>query len=183
MQIANASREQLGFTAMTGSNIYAVPYADRLDFVTLDSTHYDLFDETIPLFHIAVHGLVSYSGLPYNLLSDGQRSFLRQVEYGALPSFILTQESSAQLFRTTINSIYSSRYGYWKDEILRQYQRMRTLAPLASHFIIGHERLQKGIYRTTYENGAQVIVNYTSERYSDGTISVPPSDFIVVGGE
>jgi hypothetical protein len=60
---------------------------------------------------------------------------------------------------------------------------MRTLAPLASHFIIGHERLQKGIYRTTYENGAQVIVNYTSERYSDGTISVPPSDFIVVGGE
>jgi len=182
MQIANISRQRLGSTAMIGSNIYTVPFTDRLDFVTLDSTHYDIFDETIPLYHIAVHGLVRYTGIPYNLQSDSQRLFLHQVEYGALPAFLLTKQSSSLLFRTGANSIYSSKYETWQDEILRQYRAMENLAPLITQFITGHEKIDEGVFVTTYENGMQVIVNYTTSPYVTSTVSVPPQDFIVVGG-
>ncbi len=183
MEIANISREQLGSVAMAGGNIYVVPYADRLDFVTLDSTHYDPFDETIPLYQIAVHGLLTYTSVPHNFLSDSRRMFLHQVEYGALPIFILTKESSSHLIRTVANGVYSSRYDYWRDEIIRQYQSIETLAPTISQFITGHKQLAEGVYSITYENGTQVIVNYNGETYNNDTFSVPPQDFIVVEGK
>jgi hypothetical protein len=182
MMIADLSRKQMGSAAMLGGNIYAIPYADRLDMVSLDSTHYDIFDKTIPLYQIAAHGLVIYSGVPQNFLSDSQRMFLHSIEFGAIPMFMLTRESSSLLFRTGANGIYSSRYDYWRDEIVRQYQAMESLAPLVSQFITGHEQLAEGVYSTTYENGTQTIVNYSSELFIKDTISVPPQDFIVVGG-
>jgi hypothetical protein len=182
MEIAEASRDELGSVSMTGGNIYAVPFSDRLDFVSLDSTHYDFNDETIPLYHIAVHGLVTYTSVPYNFLSNSQRMFLNQIEYGALPVFFLSHESSSLLFRTGANGVYSSRYDYWRDEILRQYQAMEALAPTISQFIIGHAKIADGVYSTTYEDGTQIVVNYNTDAYKSGAISVPPQDFIIVRG-
>jgi hypothetical protein len=182
MEIARLSRDVLGSVAMAGGNVYTVPYADRLDFVTLDSTHYDAFDETIPLYQIAVHGLITYSSAPYNFSSNSQQIFLRQVEYGAIPIFILTQESSSHLLRTGASGLYSSKYDTWRDEIIRQYNEIGKLAPTISQYIIGHTRLGEGVYRTTYENGTQVVVNYNSKPFIYESYSVPPQDFIVVGG-
>jgi hypothetical protein len=182
MQIAELSREEMGSSSMIGGNVYTIPYTDRLDMVSMDSTHYDIFDRTIPLFQISAHGLIVYSGVPQNFLSDSQRMFLHNIEYGAIPIFMLTRESSSLLFRTGANSIYSSRYDYWRDEIIRQYQAMESLAPLVSQFIIGHEQLADGVYRTSYEDGSQTIVNYNAIPFTMDSINVPPQDFIVVGG-
>jgi hypothetical protein len=183
MQISQIARQKMGAVAMEGSNIYTVPYADRLDFVPIDSTHFDLFDETVPFLHIAVHGLVQYAYEPYNLVSDGRRIFLREIEYGAMPIFLLTQANSAQLLRTNTNSIYSSQYSFWRDELIRQYKVVEQLGPLSDQFITAHEKLAENVYQTTYEDGSRVIVNYGPGTYQAGTLSVPAQDFIVVRGE
>jgi hypothetical protein len=183
MQIAELSRDQLGKVAMQGSNIYTVPYADRLDFVSIDSTHYDLFDQTIPLYQIAVHGLVQYSNIPFNLISDGTRTFLRQVEYGAIPMFLLTQASSAELLRTNYNSIYSSQYSFWRKELIRQYLLMEQLAPLSDQFITAHEQIAPDVFQTTYEDGSRIIVNYGLELYAAGDVTVPALDYRIAPGE
>jgi len=183
MQIAEMSRQLFGSVAMTGSNIYAVPHTDRLDMVVMDSTHYDIFDEEIPLLQIAIHGLVQYTGMPFNLLSDYQRMFLRYMEYGSMPFFIITHESSAKLARTMVNNLYSSQYSYWKDEIIRQYQIMETLAPLANEFIIDHQKLAEGIFQTTYEDGSRIIVNYTNTSFQAGDHVIPAKDFLLLKGE
>jgi hypothetical protein len=183
MKLADLSSEKLGKVSMTGSNIYANKYADSLAMVPLDSTHYDIFDETIPLYQIAVHGLTQYSGNPFNLISDSQRMFLRQIEYGAIPLFILTKESSSNLVRTNWSDLYSSQYDYWKDEVINQYQVMEKLSPLSSQFISDHTKLAEGVYQTTYEEGTRIIVNYSSVPYSDETIVIPPMEFVVLEGD
>jgi len=183
MEIAKRAKATYGSVAMTGSNSYAVPYTDRLDFVLVDSTHYDLFDDSIPLLQIAIHGLVPYAGDTFNLLSDSSRMFLRHLEYGTIPSFDLTYESSSLLYRTMANSIFSSRYDFWKPEIIRQYKVMESIAPLVSQFITGHERLVENVYQTTYEDGTRIIVNYGTGIYTSGTINVGPQDYLVVPGD
>jgi hypothetical protein len=183
MKLADLSSDKLGNVSMTGSNIYASSYADSLSIVPLDSTHYDIFDETIPLYQIAVHGLTQYSGNPFNLLSDSQRMLLRQIEYGAIPFFILTEESSSKLVRTNWSNLYSSQYNYWKDEVVNQYRVMEKLSPLSSKFIIGHEKLTEFVFQTTYEDGTRIVVNYNSGPYSDGKIEIPPMDFVVLEGD
>jgi hypothetical protein len=183
MQIADMARKQFGAVSMEGGNVYALPYADRLDFVSLDSTHYDIFDETIPFYHIATHGLVQYSSAPHNLISDGQRMWLRQIEYGAIPVFVLTKDSSAQLMRTGANGIFSSQYSYWRDEVIRQYKEMESLSPLSNQFIVGHERLAEKVFQTVYEDGSKIIVNYRTGPYTLGTLTIPAQDFVLVRGD
>jgi hypothetical protein len=183
MKLADLSSEKLGNVSMTGSNIYASSYADSLAMVPLDSTHYDIFDETIPLYQIAVHGLTQYSGYPFNLISDSQHMLLRQIEYGAIPFFVLTKESSSNLARTNWSDLYSSQYYYWKDEVVKQYQVMEKLSPLSSQFISDHTKLAEGVFQTTYEDGTRITVNYNSFPYSDGQIEVPPMDFVVLEGD
>lgn len=183
MQIANLAREQFGTVAMSGGSSYAIAYADRLDWVPMDSTHYDLFDETIPFYQIVAHGLVIYTGQPHNLFNDGQRTFLHQVEYGAIPHFVLTQENSALLYRTFANQHWSTQYDFWRDEVIRQYRAMETLAPLMNQFIVGHARLAEDVYQTTYEDGTRVVVNYSEQPYVSGSVTVPALDFAILQGE
>ena len=183
MQIASMARQQFGSTSMIGSNTYTLPYTDRLDFVTLDSTHYDFFDETIPFYHIAVHGLVQYSGSPINLQADQKRMFLRGIEYGATPFFVLTHDSSAKLERTGADSVYSSEFAFWRSEVIRQYGVMEKLSPLINQFITGHIRLADGVYQTTYEDGSRVIVNYNQQDFNAGNMTVPAQDFVIVKGD
>jgi hypothetical protein len=179
MQIADLAREQFGAVAMTGGNTYAIRHADRLDWVRMDSTHYDLFDETIPWYQIVAHGLVSYSGDAYNLMNDGQRTFLHQIEYGAIPHFVLTWENSALLYRTFANQHWSTQYEFWRDEVIRQYRAMEELAPLVNQFVVGHTRLADKVYQTTYEDGTRVVVNSSDAPYVSGPVTVPSLDFVV----
>jgi hypothetical protein len=189
MQIADLTREQFGAVAMSGGNSYAIPYADRLDWVPMISSHYDLFDEAIPFYQIVAHGLVSYNGEPYNLMNDGQRTFLHQIEYGAIPHFVLTQANSALLYRTRANQHWSTQYDFWRSEVIRQYQTMETLAPVVNQFIVDHARLAEGVYQTTYEDGTRVVVNYNAVPCAVGPpyvmepIAVPAHDFVVMRGE
>lgn len=182
MEIAKLTTNTLGAATMTGSNIYAASYSDCLVMTPLDSTHYDIFDETIPLYQIAIHGLVQYTGEPFNLISDYQRMYLRQIEYGAISYFILSKESSSNLVRTPADELYSSQYTYWKNEVIKQYENMQSLAFLQSQFITDHSRLAEGVYQTTYEDGTKIIVNYTTDNYSLGTQVIPSMQFTVVKG-
>jgi hypothetical protein len=183
MQIGGISRQLFGAVAIQGANIYSVPYADRLDNIPIDSTHYDLFDDTVPLYSIVAHGLVQYTHQPYNLISDGKRLFLRQIEYGAIPYFILTKNNSAQLMRTEASNIYSSEYSHWRDEIIRQYEAMEKMGQVTGQFITGHEKLSDTVSQTTFEDGTRVIVNYGDVPFAEGSMSVPANDFVVIGGE
>lgn len=180
MQISDLSRSEFGSTTMDGANIYALPYADRLENFPLESTGYDLSDGTIPFYQIAVHGLVQYSGTPINLASDSRYQFLRSVEYGAIPTFTLTQNDTALLYRTSANYLWSAQFSQWRAEVLKDYQSMQLLAELQSQFMVGHQQLVNDVYKVTYENGAKVIVNYSSQVYSANGATVPAEDFVVV---
>ena len=180
MQIAGLAQATFGSASLDGGNIYALNFADRLENVPLDGTGYDLSDDTIPFYQIAVHGLVQYTGAPINLSSDPRRSFLRHIEYGAMPTFTLTQNDTALLYHTTTNNLWSGQFSTWRAEVLKDYQSTQRLAALQSQFITNHEKLADSVYQVTYESGSRIIVNYSIHPYSTNTISVNAQDFIVI---
>jgi hypothetical protein len=95
---------------------------------------------------------------------------------------VLTWEDSALLTRTFAFEHWSTQYDFWRDEIIRQYQAMERLAPLADQFIVAHARLAEGVYQTTYEDGTRVIVNYNEQPYALESAMVPAVGFVVFQG-
>ena len=52
---------------ITGGNAYALPYADQIVNVPMESSHFNIVDETVPFYQMVIHGSIDYAGSPINL--------------------------------------------------------------------------------------------------------------------
>src|SRR5699024_6242082 len=95
--ILNRTREELGDVHVTSANFYALPEISHIEQMDKDYS-YDLYvDETIPFAQIAIHGLASYSFSYGNMSGNATENFLKSIEYGAVPSYLITHEESHRL--------------------------------------------------------------------------------------
>jgi hypothetical protein len=160
----DAFREKIGKTAVDYGFGYTLGHVDRLDGVPMDSSHFVYNDRTVPFYQIVVHGLIPYTDHPVNLRDDARVEFLRQLEYGATPSFKLTYENTSKLQRTGGQDLYSSTYKDWIAASKEEYQTISSLYDrIATQPIMNHEQLGPKVFRTTYGNGTSISVNYGTQ--------------------
>ena len=179
----DSAREAAGKAAVDYGFGYALGRVDRIDDIPIDSSHFLFEGRSIPFYQIAVHGLIPYTAKPSNLRDDPRTEFLRALEYGATPSFLLTHEDPVKLKRTMADDIFSSKFSEWADASVQEFRAAaELLSKVAGEPISDHEMLQPGVFRTTYGNGVSVTVNYNeSQATADGT-TVPGFGYAVEGG-
>ena len=149
-------------------------HVNRIDNAPLDSSHFIYLDETIPFYQIVLHGLIPYTARAANLRDDSATEMLRMLEYGALPSLELTNAPTSNLQRTMEDRLWSSELSEWLQPSTKEYKAIKDLyAQIANKAITNHEKLGQGVYRTTYENGTQVLVNYGTDAVNLAGISIP----------
>ncbi|TNJ66413.1 hypothetical protein FE784_10575 [Paenibacillus hemerocallicola] len=181
-QMLDAIGGELGRAGIQTAYAYAVGHAQLMQGFQI-GPGYDVFaGKTVPFYPMAVHGLAGYSGKEANLHPDPQADRLRQIEYGAIPAYIVTQAPASDLQYTSVRStLVSSRFDIWQDEIVREYAKYRDSIGSAMHlFIENHRQLAEGVYATTYEDGRQVVVNYSDRPYRYASVDVPARDYAVV---
>lgn len=98
---------------ITNGNAYMLGLADFIIEVPMEATRDSYIDRPIPFYQIATHGLITYYAKPINLSMNPDRDLLRAVEYGALPTFLLSAEPSWKLRYTSSSSMYSTFYLDW----------------------------------------------------------------------
>lgn len=163
---------------------YVLPYVDLITDMNLKGTEYSIIDEEVPFYQIAIHGAVDYTGQPINLAEDWQTELLRCAEYGAGLSFTFMAHDVQQIQDSLYSGYYGASYEAWSDSAIRaiaDYQR--DMAGLNRVRIVGHESPARGIAVTRYENGAQVLVNYTGQDYDADGVTVPARSYRVTGGD
>lgn len=150
-------------------------------FISAPSTSSGFFGgESIPLWQIALHGIVRYSFEPINLRKDFDYEFLKTLEYGALPTAMLTYESPILIKDTFYKSLFSSRFLDWQNDLKREYELFnRRLGYLQYHFITDHRELSRYVYQTTYNDGTKVIVNYSNKEFN----GIKPLGYKIVKGD
>lgn len=185
-QILKKTKEEFGDVRIASGNFYTLQDSSHIEQMDYDYS-YDLFvDKTIPFSQIALHSLVNYSFDYGNMSGNARESFLKGIEYGATPSFLVTYEDSHRLLESSsMYRFYSTHYKDWETEIVSQYQDYsHALGDVQNQFIIGHKELAKGVYETTYEKGKRIVVNYNLYPYKYEETVVEAEDFIIIeGGE
>jgi hypothetical protein len=85
---------------------------------------------------------------------------------------------------TLFNYLLSIEYKGWFDDAVAIYHEVSSvLDKVRGQSIVNHEKLDEGIFRTTYENGLAVVVNYTDEDYSHDGITVAAKSYSVLERE
>ena len=177
-------RDEVGVTSVDYGFAYTFGHIDKIINIPIDSSHFVYMDQTVPFYQIAIHGLIPYTAKPTNLRNDARFELLRAIEYGALPSFELTYESTSNLRRTMEDRLFSSDYRYWADKSIEEYERFQEIyQTIYNQPIVNHEQIDRNVFKTTYENGTQIIVNYNNKTTTVNGQIIDGYDYAVIEGE
>lgn len=165
-------------------NAYALPYADLVTDMDLNGLPYSILDGSIPFYQIAIHGMVDYTPEAINLDGDYETAVLRAAEYGTGLAFTFMNENTKVLQDSEHTYFYGAGYFDWTEKAAGIYNKYQSdMSGLNNQRIVGHERLGADVTVTRYENGTAVYVNYGTDEYTDGGVTVPARSYMVKGGE
>ncbi len=180
-----ASYQEDGYNVMVNRGFYhTIPYVDTILDIPLTSSQYTIQDYEVPFMQMVLHGLVEYAGEPMNVTQEVQYSIMKSLETGAMVYARFIYEPDTALRNTAYESLYSLHYANWLETAQEIYTKVNeAIGDVNDQFIVNHERLAESVYRTTYESGKQVIVNYSVVDYVDSTagITVPANNYLVMG--
>lgn len=165
--------------SFSGGNAYVLPYAARLTDVPVTSSNNYLFDETVPFYPMALSGLLPLYSAPLNTSSQYERDLLACIEAGVFPQYALMHSPNSVLKETDYN-FYGLYYEDWIDAAAEAYRLYDgELKEIAGQRIVGHEQAADGVYRSRFENGRTVYVNYGDTQAVVDGITVAPMSYAI----
>lgn len=182
-QICQTARSGMS-TRLSAANAYLWRYASGLNDLPITGSDYIFTTCDIPFLAIALSGKIPCYAEYTNFQANTNRFFLRLVEEGLRPAFLLTQEDPIELMNTNSSGIFSSRYELYGDMIIAWSEELGALhEKLAGASIIGHEMVGD-MTHVTWSNGTEVYLNYGDENLTLNGVTVEPMRYAVKeGGE
>ncbi|MFC5467044.1 DUF5696 domain-containing protein [Lederbergia graminis] len=178
--------KEAGFELMSDkANSYAFPYTSLITNTPMSSSGFKIQDESIPFYQMVVRGFVDYTGEPYNLTAfkDAREYVLKSLEYGAGVHFEWIYKPNHLLKETNHDHLFAVNYELWFDQSVELYHEINEfLKQVQGERLVNHEKLADNVYKSTYENGLHVIVNYNSTSVTVDGVVVKPEGY-VIGGE
>lgn len=166
--------------ATDGFAPYLVGNSDYIFNLPKSGSNYKLLSDSVPFLQMVLHGYVNYSDSePGNLSNDIEKTKLGWVEYGYMPTFMLTYKNSDKLKDTDFNLLFSSEYTLWKEEIIKIYGEFsEKLSSVSDSPIVKHQKVD-GVATVIYENGKKVIVNYNDTPVTVDGVTVEAESYTV----
>ncbi|HHY82914.1 MAG TPA: hypothetical protein GX505_09595 [Clostridiales bacterium] len=167
--------------ALYDPNVYALKYADAVYDIPMQHSQFAFETDTVPFVQIVLSGSIEYYAPPLNFGTNNIDDILRLIDYGAYPSYVLTEEYSSELAATNLNYIYSSQYSDWKDKIAGTYKYINSiLSQVKGKSIVKRLVPEDGKVIVEYEGGTTIAVNYTDTDWNYENEKVPAKSAIIV---
>lgn len=141
--------------------VHTLALSSKIKDIPIYSSGYHIEDYAVPFYQIAISGYVPYTVPSINLAEQDIDQFLRAVELGGQLQF-----SWCYTLPDNIVGNGSEYYKYYYETSYEKAKEYYALyAPLYKEIngvsIVSHSSMGERIYKTEYENGVCVYVNYT----------------------
>lgn len=167
--------------AVEGGNLPTLRYADHVYEVPHASSQFNIVDESVPFMPLVLRNSLSFSFTPINLALDYREVYLRSVETGADLAFIWTFEESSLFKGTRFDEYYATEFRAWFERAVKLHNEHRTVRrALEGAVIVSHERIKPSVYRSEYDEGQVLIVNYSRFPVAVGDQVIEAQDFVLV---
>lgn len=144
-----------------GANAYALFGMDYALGLPVSSANHPILTRSVPFLQILLSGSVSYTMPELDRAVDPALYRLQAIETGSGIHFDYFADEGAAIKDTDFDRFFgaaAASIGPLGTAIAAEVSA--ALAPVANHRIMAHDRLEEGVFRTTYDNGYQVEVNY-----------------------
>lgn len=154
--------------------MYLWKYADAYLNMPISSSMYVYASDEIPFLTSVLKGSIKVYSEYVNFEANQTEFFLKLIETGVYPSFLLTYESPTVLQYTNSSWNYSSDYRQYIEVISEFNEELKAVnEKTAGAYIVKHETNYDNVTdltKVTYSNGVVVYVNFSENTVSaDGT--------------
>ncbi|MGO4936348.1 DUF5696 domain-containing protein [Fundicoccus sp. Sow4_H7] len=165
------------------ANAYVWEWTDSIYDISMKHSNYTYFSDVVPFMQIVLKGYVNYYAPFANFSADQTQNLLQNIEYGALPSFILTQENPILLIDTPSSDLYTTQADGWHENIVHYYQQyLPVYEATRAATITSRELLANGVVEVGYSNGVNIVINYTNEAFTNDSFEVAAMDYLILEG-
>lgn len=148
--------------AMSNPNDYLWNFVDRYLNTPVYSTQFLVETDTVPFLQLILNGSMEMYAPYSNFSFYTPKDVLRMIDYNTYPSFVLSQDPAYNLALTNANRYYSTEYTEYKTLIISIYKDVdRVLKEVIGAHWVDRQVLQNGVIMNTYDNGKQILINYT----------------------
>jgi len=158
-----------GWIDYMNSDLDYIMYASFINELDPETKH-TLFDDIIPFWQLVYHGIVLYNPNSHtvNFVLKDPKVHLRFIEFGGRPLMYLHSkfgerknwmgdiDLNCETEEQLIESVHVLK------EAADEYE---PLVYLQYEFMENHEKLEEGVYKTSYSDGTSTVVNYNTNSY------------------
>ncbi len=164
---------------ISGGNPYSLKFADyAVDLPNTSKLSKTQYCTAVPFLQILLHGIIPFSSSAVNLKSNPDTEVLRAAEYGELLSYEFYYDAESENGDNSWDKYYYMNFATHAQE---NYERLRNAyADLSSKKITDHIMLRKGVYRTSFGDGVNIYVNYTTKDKKVDGVTVEARSFLKV---
>ncbi|MFD0714571.1 DUF5696 domain-containing protein [Paenibacillus sp. GCM10027626] len=165
-----------------GGNAYIFPAVGHILHLPDTDSSFAIADRQVPFIQMALHGYIQYASEPLNLASELRPALLKALEYGSSVYFKLNYGDSSLLKDAFLyDEVFASRFADWEKQAAEIYAELNAaLRDVQNEAIVDHRQVQEMVYKTTYEHGKAIIVNYSDQKIQVEGIVVNPVDYAVI---
>ncbi len=175
------SKEDFGKNAIWYGNQYSLQYADWIYDLPSTDTGYANTTREIPFAQLVLHSYIPYTSIAGNTFYDDQLQTLKWIEYGYVPYYKLTYESTSELANTEMEVLFSAQYSDWSESVIAKYKALdEEFGYLYNVEMVAHNEVKEGVYYTEYADGTRVYVNYTNSACYTADGIVHPVSYLKV---
>lgn len=162
---------------------YALPYANCVIDIPLNSSDFDVMDESVPFLQMVLSGSLSYAGPALNLSENPRQTFLQSMESGCALHYSFIAEDSEKLIDTDLDGLYSADVASWREDMATNQQALEELKRLTDGSRIqSHEKLTEKVYVSRYENGVAVYINYGDSEETVSGVRIEGQGYLITKG-
>ncbi len=143
---------------------YLWKYTDSFVDMPLYSSMFVYASEEIPFLSSVLRGTIDVYSDYVNFEANSTEYFLKLVETGVYPSFLITNESPTELLYSNSSWIYSSQYELYSERIADYHKQLKEINDkIGDSVVVAHEKVDGSVSITTYSNGVKVYVNFAEK--------------------
>jgi|GEM_PF-3841657 len=165
--------------AISAPNLYALKFADTVYDLPVDCSMFEIEDASVPFYQILLRGYVPYTSEPLNYQSSFENAILQSLEFGSALNLLLTYSDTSELKRSEYNGYYTGAYGDYIALLPEMSKYLDALDGLSGLGIVSHEQVAKDLFKTTFETGLALYVNYGGSEQRFGDVVVEPHGFLL----
>lgn len=183
VQALNKAKENGFEMAFDVGNAYVLPYASHLLNIPADSSAYKLEEKAVPFYQMVLHGIISYSGSPYNMSANNLDSVCDSYAFGSAPYAVFITEEDKLIANTSYETKwYSLDDGERLEGFIETAKKTYDLRKnTVGSRIIGYTEISDGVSLTSYDNGIKVYVNRNNTELTLNGVTIPANGFTVGG--